>query len=220
MNFTVASFPLWWHWLCAGLLGAIGIEAALHAPWRRLSRTAVLNAWLGTIVALVVLWSIRTRLHPGLDFHLLGASACALMFGARLGLAAMTLVAAGAAAAGNLEWASLPLNLLVMGAWPILVTTGVLRALERWLPRHFFVYIFGAAFFGAAIAMIATGVLATALLALSGDHALEDLLGGYLPWYLLMAWAEAFTTGAAITLMVVYRPDWVATFDDLRYLRN
>jgi uncharacterized membrane protein len=35
-----------------------------------------------------------------------------------------------------------------------------------------------------------------------------------------MAWAEAFTTGAALTLMVVYRPDWVATFDDARYLRN
>jgi uncharacterized membrane protein len=35
-----------------------------------------------------------------------------------------------------------------------------------------------------------------------------------------MAWAEAFLTGAAITLMVVYQPGWVATFDDRRYLRD
>jgi uncharacterized membrane protein len=33
-----------------------------------------------------------------------------------------------------------------------------------------------------------------------------------------MAWSEAFATGMLITLMVVYRPAWVATFDDRRYL--
>jgi uncharacterized membrane protein len=33
-----------------------------------------------------------------------------------------------------------------------------------------------------------------------------------------MAWSEAVTTGMAITLMVVYRPQWVSTFDDKAYL--
>jgi uncharacterized membrane protein len=219
MNFTVAAFPAWWHWVCAGLVVAVGIDVALRAPWRSLADSAGLNPFLGTVVALVLLWSIRTGLRDGLDFHLLGASACALAFGPRLAMAAMALVTIGAAAAGSLEWGSLPVNLLVMGVWPVVVTTAVLRALERWLPHHFFVYVFGAAFFGAALAMIATGVLASALLAIAGQR-LDDLLAGYLPWYLLMAWAEAFTTGAALTLMVVYRPQWVATFDDTRYLRS
>jgi uncharacterized membrane protein len=219
MNFTVATFPAWWHWVCAGAVAAIGVDIALRAPWRRLADGARLNPFLGTVVVLVVLWSIRTGLPDGLDFHLLGASACALAFGPRLAIAAMALVTLGAAAAGSLEWGSLPVNLLVMGVWPVLVTTAVLRGLERWLPGHFFVYVFGAAFFGAALAMVATGVLASALLGLGGQR-LDDLLSGYLPWYALMAWAEAFTTGAALTLMVVYRPDWVATFDDARYLRN
>jgi uncharacterized membrane protein len=39
-----------------------------------------------------------------------------------------------------------------------------------------------------------------------------------LPFYFLMDWAEAFATGMMVTLMVVYRPEWVATFDDARYL--
>jgi uncharacterized membrane protein len=220
MNFTVAGFPTWWMWACGGLVLACAADLALHARWRSLLDTTRLNLWLGTIVALMLLWSIRAGLRPGLDFHLLGASACALMFGARLGLAAIAAVALGSAAAGSLEWTSLPLNLLVMGATPVMVSTAVLRAVERWLPSHFFVYIFGVAFFGAALAMAASGCVACILLALSGRFTPEFLLTEYLPWYLLMAWAEAFLTGAAITLMVVYRPGWVVTFDDRRYLRE
>jgi uncharacterized membrane protein len=33
-----------------------------------------------------------------------------------------------------------------------------------------------------------------------------------------MAWGEAFTTGALVTLMVVWKPEWIATFSDQRYL--
>jgi uncharacterized membrane protein len=43
-------------------------------------------------------------------------------------------------------------------------------------------------------------------------------VGGYLPFYILMAWGEAFMTGAAVTLIVVWKPQWIATFNDERYL--
>jgi uncharacterized membrane protein len=36
----------------------------------------------------------------------------------------------------------------------------------------------------------------------------------------LIAWAEAFSTGMAVTVMAVYRPQWLETFDDVRYLQN
>jgi uncharacterized membrane protein len=35
-----------------------------------------------------------------------------------------------------------------------------------------------------------------------------------------MAWAEAFSTGMLITVIVVYKPAWIATFDDRRYLNR
>ena len=107
-----------------------------------------------------------------------------------------------------------------MGAVPVAVSWGILRAVERWLPAHLFVYLFVAAFFGAAAALLATGLAASTLLGAAGVYSFDYLGAEYIPWLLLMAWAEAFTTGAAITLMVVYRPEWVATFDDARYLRN
>ncbi len=220
MDLTADLLGPVWYWAALPVLGILLLHAAWRAQWRWLSDSARLNLFLGTVVALVVLWCIRAGIHPGLGFHLLGATACTLMFGPRLALIAMTLVMLGAAAAGTLQWWSLPLNVLLMGAVPVAVSAAILHAVERWLPANLFVYIFAAAFFGAAAAMIATGLAASLLLGAAGIYPFEYLAAEYAPWFLLMAWAEAFTTGAAITLMVVYRPDWVATFDDTRYLGN
>jgi uncharacterized membrane protein len=218
MNLTGALLPAAWHWpalvvFCALLLGALRL-----APWRQLADSSRLNAWLGSIVLLLALWMMHAGVQPGLGFHLLGATATTLMFGPHLALIAMTAVVAGAAGAGSLEPASVPINVLLMGAVPIAVSVGLLRAVERWLPSHFFIYIFGVAFLGGALAMSATGLTASGLLIATGAYPFEYLRSDYLPWYLLMSWAEAFSTGAALTLLVVYRPQWVATFDDARYI--
>ena len=34
----------------------------------------------------------------------------------------------------------------------------------------------------------------------------------------LMAWSEAFISGMLMTVMVVWKPQWVATFSDQKYL--
>jgi uncharacterized membrane protein len=220
MNLTADLLGPVWYWAALPVVAALLVQAAFRAPWRRLSDSAKLNVFLGTVVSLVLLWSIRTGIRPGLGFHLLGATACTLTFGPRLALMAMTLVMLGAAASGSLQWWSLPLNIVLMGAVPVAVSWVTLRAVERWLPPHLFVYLFVAGFFGGAAAMLATGLAASVLLGAAGVYSFDYLAAEYAPWFLLMAWAEAFTTGAAVTLMVVYRPDWVATFDDARYLRN
>jgi uncharacterized membrane protein len=218
MNLTGTLLPAAWHWSALIVFSALLLNAIRAAPWRLLKDSSRLNAWLGSIVFLLVLWMIRAGIQPGLGFHLLGATACTLMFGPWLALIAMTLVITGAAAAGTIDPWTIPTNALVMGAVPIAVSLGLLRATQRWLPSHFFVYIFGVAFLGGALAMLATGLAASSLLAATGAYPFETLGSDYLPWYLLMSWAEAFTTGGAMTLMVVYRPQWVATFDDARYI--
>ena len=218
MNLTSTLLPPTWYWLSLLLTGGLVAWCAAKAPWARLRQSSFSHAWLGAIVALFALWQMRAGIHPGLGFHLLGASASTLMFGPHLALIAMALVAVLNAVAGTLEPWSIPVNVLLMGVVPIAVSTLALRTVERWLPSHFFVYIFGNAFFGTALGMIAGGVMASALLAGADVYPLEYLRSDYLPWYLLMSWAEAFTTGAAITLLVVYRPSWVSTFDDRRYL--
>jgi uncharacterized membrane protein len=68
--------------------------------------------------------------------------------------------------------------------------------------------------------VLTIGALAVLLLLAAGVYAAGYLLNEYRPDFLLLAFPEAWISGMAITLMVVYRPAWVATFDDSRYLLN
>ena len=85
--------------------------------------------------------------------------------------------------------------------------------------NNFFIYIFGAAFFGGAAAMAAAGVFTAALLSMHTPEALpaDAPLTAVL---LMLGFAEATLTGMLATLMAVYRPRWLATFSDERYLHG
>lgn len=209
-------------WYAAGhlLFALVMVQAVRYAPWRRLNRPDQLHLWFGTIVFLMMLWTIKTGIKPGLSLHLLGATAFTLMFGPSLAIVGLTMVLAGVTLSGAAGWWSFSVNALVMVVLPVYLSYGVFRLVERKLPNHFFVYVFLNAFLGAAVAMSVTGVLATLLLAAAGAYALDYLSGEYLPYFILLAWGEALTTGMALTIMVVYRPGWVSTFDDTRYLHN
>ena len=55
-------------------------------------------------------------------------------------------------------------------------------------------------------------------LGVSGAYSFEYLLDEYLPYFILLGFSEAWLSGMVITLFVIYRPEWVMTFDDSRYL--
>jgi len=192
------------------------------APWRRLGDNGQLNVLLGAIVALTLLWSMKAGVRPGLNLHFLGACALTLMFGRSLAMLALTAVLAAvtfnASLSGQEAWRAFALNAIVQAVFPVLVAHYVQRFVERVFSANIFIYIFGAAFFGAALTVLATGALSGLLLWWSGAYSAELLLSDYLPFFLLLAFAEAWLNGAAITLMVVYLPAWVGSFDDRRYL--
>ncbi|MBM4190242.1 MAG: energy-coupling factor ABC transporter permease [Betaproteobacteria bacterium] len=192
---------------------------AKRLDWKRLRQQDDLNIFLGATVAVLGLWMIHTGIRPGLSFHLLGASALTLMFGPWFALLAFALINAALALwQGQINaW---PINWLIYGALPILFSWRLYRFVDRHVTNHFFIYIFLNAFFGAALAVSLTGLASTGFLAFSGAYTLDYLLDQYLPYCLLMAWAEAFSTGMLITLIVVYKPAWIATFDDRRYLNR
>lgn len=208
--------------LAVGLWLALGLGVlwhVRHCRWHMLKDRDNLNVFIGASVAVLALWLIRTGIKPGLSFHLLGATALTLMFRPAFALLALALVT-GVLALWDGEYKAYPANLLIMGVVPVLVSWGIYRLVDGRLPNHMFVYIFLNAFFGAAAAVSAVGLASTALAAAMGAYKLDYLMREYLPYYLLMAWSEAFVTGMVVTLLVVYRPQWVATFDDRRYLNR
>jgi uncharacterized membrane protein len=218
MNIPDALLPSVWYWAAHVLMAGVAGWIILTAPWKRLKDNAQSHAWLGTCVSLMVLWSIHSGLLRGLDFHLLGATAFALMFGPQLAILGLSVVVSMLVVTGRVPLEAFSVNVLFLAVLPVAVSHGILRVVEGALPRNFFIYIFVTAFFGAALAMAASGTTAIGLVATFGAPPLALLAEQFLPYCLLLAFAEATLTGMVITLLVVYRPQWVGTFDDARYL--
>lgn len=220
MDLINLAFPVAWQAGAYVLLAPVLVWAALTAPWRRFDASQAAHVWYGAVFGVTVLWSIKASIPFGLTFHLLGVPLLTLLAGPQLALIGTALVVMIVTALRDGWWANGALNILALGAVPVLVTMGALRAVERWLPPNFFIYIFVAAFFGAGVAMFVAGLLTSAAIVLSGAQRTTPIFDQYLPYLLFLGFAEATITGMLATLLVVYRPAWVSTFDDARHLHG
>ncbi len=218
MNLSGQQFSATWLVVTALLALALLARAVWRAPWGQLREPLRLHAWLGTVVVLGLLWTMNAGVREGLNLHLVGGTLATLMFGPWLALLAMAAVLVATALNGHLDWSALGINLLLTGAVPVSFTYALHRWAERRLPANAFVYIFVQAFAGSGVGVVLVGLVATLVLAISGAYPLAVLREEYLPFFLLLAFSEAWLGGMATTLMVVFRPEWVMTFDDRRYL--
>lgn len=179
-----------------------------------------LNVWLGMIVLLTLIWSLKAGVKPGLSLHLLGATVFTLSFGPHLAFIGLSLVLFGISLNGEAGYLAFGLNALLMAGVGVLLSQAIYRSVFRFLPRHFFVYIFANGFFGSALTVFGVGLVAAIVLAIAGAYEWSYLATEYLPYFLLIGFSEAWLSGMMMTLFVIYRPNWVATFDDSSYLAN
>ena len=191
-----------------------------RAPLRRLADATQGNVWLGLVVVLTLLWSVKAGVRPGLSLHLLGASIFVLACGPWLAFLGLCAVLAGVTLNGDAGWQGYALNALLMAGVGVAVAYAVQRSVERFLPQQLFVYIFANGFFGGALAISVVGAASSLLLAAAGVYTLDYVLDEYLPYVLLLGFSEAWLSGMAVTLFVIYRPAWVSSFEDARYLRD
>ena len=214
--------------LSAGLIWAgnlafslLLLQAIRLAPWQALfDQTEKQHVFLGAVVTLLIIWGIRAGLSPGLGFHHLGATLFTLMFGWPLALIGLTLTMTISVMLQAADWASLGVNALLSIAIPVFTSYGILRLSQSKLPDNFFIYIFVCAFFGAGAAVAISRLCAIGLLASIDAYPNEQLIEESLQYLPMFMFPEAFVTGMLTTVFVVYRPAWVATFDDERYIRG
>jgi uncharacterized membrane protein len=220
MDLSAVVFPFAWTGIAWALAAPLLLAALLRAPWGAFADSEAAHVWYGAIFSLVLLWNLQATIGEGFTFHLLGAAALTLMAGAPLALIGLVAVVAIQCVVRDGLVVNAALVWLTLGAVPVAVTTLVLRFAERRLPPNFFVYIFVAAFFGAALSLGAAGMAGACALALGAGRTVERVFGDYAPIFVYLAFGEATLTGMALTLAVVYRPRWVASFDDARYIKG
>jgi uncharacterized membrane protein len=218
----VAIVPLAIAWVVATSIAALLLLAwaiAYAAPWRRFAASSeAVHVWYGTIFALTILWSVRAVLQEGIVIHLLFTSGFALMAGGPFALIGGALVTVICALVHGTPLANVATVFLLSVGIPVAVVLGTLRLTQRFLPPNFFVYTLAACFAGAALGYALSGLASATVIAASGAVDAGVVFGDYVPYLLYLAFAEGTLTGMVLTLAVVYRPAWVATFDDRFYL--
>ncbi len=218
MNLSGAPLPVAWQWCATFIVLLAGAWVWRTAPWRRLLDDTGSHVFFGACVATFALWRLQPEALRGLDFHLLGATAFTLLLGPQLALLGLSAVMAALAFARGWPPATVPMSIMLLAVLPVALSAAVLRASERLLPRNLFVYLFVAAFLGSAVSMMASGTTSAGMLAAYAAPDTATMAEQFLPYCLLLGFAEATLTGMVMTLLVVYRPAWVSTFSDERYL--
>jgi uncharacterized membrane protein len=218
--------PSPWMWVLAacvlGMACASGGLRALTAPAR-------LNAALGSALMLVLLWLLQARVNGPVEVQMAGVGMVVLMFGLRGAL----ILLAGATALSGFGMAAgvglLPTSAgfepgqaatqYVLGcAVPAVLMRCLAAALQRWLPNHLFVYLLGHGFFASGLATAAALTLSAFWLDAMQVIPSNQLYNEILPTVLLLASGEAFLTGGLTAIFVAYRPQWMLSFQDARYL--
>ena len=220
MEFSGDLFPSSWLWGTVPLYAFVMFYALRWANWRRLAYPNQLNVFLGSIVALLVLWSLRTEIQPGFSWHLSAMLTVTLMFGWSLALVAGSIALVASALFGLVDWAGVLPTALVFVVLPVTLTQFALGLARAYLPKHYFIYVFVNGFFAAGLIAILVALVATALLMLSGAFTLESLSETYLLFLPLMFFPEAVLKGWLISIMVGFKPDWVGSFRDEEYLHG
>ena len=141
-----------------------------------------------------------------------------LMFEWQFALVAASLVVAIATASGPAGWEAFGVNLLLMGALPILFTRLFLYACQRLLPHNFFIYVFVNAFLAGGLSILLAGAASAWLQYAAEVQPVSSLLRNFVQILPLLMFGEAFINGGTMTLVVAYRPQWVATFHDKWYV--
>ena len=195
--------------LCLALL-TLTVAVWLR-PWRALPPSGPPWPWWAMWAMLPLLWGLDRYTAMPLAQPLSGVALLTLMAGWPLAMLALVPAAAVVMVAGGLPVAEALHRLVWLGVVPGSLVLAIGAALRRWLPHHLFIYILGRGFFGTLLACVLAAWVA---LALQLPSASADL---YIARW-LTAFGEAFLTGMVVSVLVAFRPEWLATYTDRLYL--
>ncbi len=172
----------------------------------------------GAAAALFVLWLFRAGIFDGLDIHFLWLSALTVTLGARYALVAASLTLLGTTAGGLESWPMFGVNALLGVVAPIGITYLFYVVSFHRLPRNLFVYIFVCAFFPAALSIALKVWLLGSYYYLDDIYPWLTISENYLLLIPLLVFPEALLNGMTMTLLTIYKPQWVYTFHDKFYI--
>ena len=219
MNLPAQLFASDWLLLTNLLFSYFLFVAVRRAPWQTLlGNPSMINALVGLVFGVFLLWQFNAGIRPGFNFHILGSTLFVLMFGWQIATVVLSLVMLATWLRMGFNPASLGLNGLTMIALPVMFTHGLLRFSKRKLPKNLFLFVllngFACAAFGIVLIMLTTSVVLLGLSHYTWAQIQYHLL---IPAPIIM-FAEAFSTGMLTTAFTVSQPNAMMNFSEEEYL--
>lgn len=220
MTFAEPILATWLLIACGSLALAVLALALAQRPWRELvSDRGLQHRWMAACVAAILLWQLRAQSVDWLTLHLMLTALLTLIFKAPLALLANLLANLSLVALGKVGWPLLGVNVLITGVVPVAIMVAIWRLVDRYLPDNLMLFLFLCGFFGSALATLGTGLFGLGLVMLGAtDPEAIHLAREYALFLPLLMPSEAFITGMLLSVLMIYHPGWVATFDPHRYI--
>lgn len=218
MNFPVSELLNLWLWIANILVILTVIWALKNTPWLHLKNPQDAHVFFAATLGLWLMWRMSVGILAGFEFHLLLVTSFTLMFGRAMAVWGVIIAQLLLTLEGKANVASFSLNVLCNGILPIGFTWFSYQLINRYLPRHFFIYIFLGAFLTGALSMLLSRLAGMSILLLAEIY--QKIPNDYIGLLPIMMFPEAFSNGGLMTVLVVYRPQWVSSFRDEIYLRG
>lgn len=168
--------------------------------------------------AINALWLVNASVTTQIHVHFLGLVVLLLMFGWRMASIIALLPVLFFATFVLKQPLDFALYAIFAVCVPLFVCFLFYSQSFKYLPHHLFIYIFFAGFINAFLAMLIHILSWAAWLYLSTDYSWSYLTDNYLILIPLLGFPEALLNGMAITILVIYRPEWLYDYSDRTYL--
>lgn len=195
------------------------IIAILLAPWRALLSLQIRqHAFLGGIICLVIIWSIKINWIPGLLLHPLGITAFTVVFGWPLSIIAGMLAILANTALTHDQWNLITLDFQLTVAIPASITHAISRLVLAHASKNLFLFMLGIGFIGAILGMLVSILVLVLLTYAIGQTDHLHKLWNEFGILAMLLYTEGFLNGMVVAAITVFAPDLVKTFDSRKYL--
>lgn len=192
-----------------------------HIDVRRLfSERKIQHLLFGSAAGLFTLWWFRTGIYDGLNVHFLWLTASLLLLGLRWAVISSFIALTGLSIFGIEDWSNIGINGLLGIVAPLVMSYAIYSLSFHRLPRHIFIYIFVCGFFAGLAGLTLKMGLLGGYYSLTGLHDWQTVKDNYLILIPLLLFPEGLLNGMTMTILIVYKPEWVYTFHDKFYLQD
>jgi uncharacterized membrane protein len=184
------------------------------------------NLFISCILLLAIAWNIRAHMPNSnlqnfidLSFHFFGASLLVALFGFWSAITLLFIVALAGIFTFSGDLVEATSHYIMVSVIPAIFAYLVIRAVNRFLPKHLFVLILGNGYLAGFISTFATGILIYGLQQIFqiNSFGTSDPLGWFLG-LIVLSFMEGSLSGMLLAILLVYRPQWVSTYQEERYM--